>query len=400
MIAGHAVIVLVDAGFQYGALGVARSLGRLGVPVHAFGATRGGSAMHSRYFSALHAFPGAPTAWGTAALTELIGLGRRLGDAILIPTSDATVGFVEQHAEELAGVLLFPRQPPGLAETLSNKQQMYELALTHSVPTPRSLFPATHEEGRAALDAVEYPVVVKPIDNAIAPDGVRASIARQREDALRLVDKLVGNVVLQEYIPGGSETVWMFNGYFDGDSRCVFGLTGRKLRQYPPYGGVTTLGRCEPNHVVETQAVDLMEAVGYRGILDCGFRFDERDGCYKLLDINPRIGATFRLFVDSGGLDVARAFYLDLTGQPVTRRPPINGRRWQVEDIDLSASLRYMRDGVVGPAAWLRSMVGVNERAWFARDDLRPSFHLAVVRARRFVERLARRLRALRQGES
>ena len=33
--------------------------------------------------------------------------------------------------------------------------------------------------------------------------------------------------------------------------------------------------------------------------------------------MNPRIGCTFRLFAATNGMDVARALYLDLTGQPV-----------------------------------------------------------------------------------
>jgi len=45
--------------------------------------------------------------------------------------------------------------------------------------------------------------------------------------------------------------------------------------------------------VVEAQTKQLMQAVAYRGPLDVGYRFDARDGKYKLLDVNPRIGSTF-----------------------------------------------------------------------------------------------------------
>ncbi len=58
-------------------------------------------------------------------------------------------------------------------------------------------------------------------------------------------------------------------------------------------------------------------ALGFRGIVDLDLRFDPRDAQYKLLDFNPRLGAQFRLFTTGTGVDVARAAYLDLTGQPV-----------------------------------------------------------------------------------
>jgi D-aspartate ligase len=60
--------------------------------------------------------------------------------------------------------------------------------------------------------------------------------------------------------------------------------------------------------------------VRYQGIIDVDFRFGERDGRFKLLDVNPWIGSSsFRLFVADNGLDAPRALYLDLTSQAVPR---------------------------------------------------------------------------------
>ena len=107
--------------------------------------------------------------------------------------------------------------------------------------------------------------------------------------------------MIQEYILGGPEMVWMSNGYFDGSSSCLFGMTGKKLRQYPAFTGATSLGICVHNEMVAWQTRRLMSAIGYRGFLDIGYKFDARTGEHKHLDANPRIGATFRLFVDSEG---------------------------------------------------------------------------------------------------
>jgi ubiquinone/menaquinone biosynthesis C-methylase UbiE len=115
-----------------------------------------------------------------------------------------------------------------------------------------------------------------------------------------------------------------------------------------------------------------MKELGYRGILDIGYRFDARDGLYKVLDANPRIGATFRLFTASNGLDVARALYLDLTGQPVPKGEQVEGRKWMVEGGDLDSALQYRRDGKLTIRAWAASLRGVQETSYFARDDLGP----------------------------
>ena len=106
-----------------------------------------------------------------------------------------------------------------------------------------------------------------------------------------------GNTMLQEYIPGGPDTSGCSTAT-STRSDCLFGFTGRKLRQSPPYTGMTSLGVCLPNPDVAQTTTRFTKEIGYRGVLDIGYRYDARDGRYKLLDVNPRLGATFRLFVD------------------------------------------------------------------------------------------------------
>src|SRR5712692_10437178 len=71
-------------------------------------------------------------------------------------------------------------------------------------------------------------------------------------------------------------------------------------------------------------------------------------------------------------MDVARALYLDLTGQPVIPGEAREGRKWVVENFDLISSPRYLRDSKLSVREWIRSYQGVEEGFWFARDDLAP----------------------------
>jgi predicted ATP-grasp superfamily ATP-dependent carboligase len=181
-------------------------------------------------------------------------------------------------------------------------------------------------------------------------------------------DPEVPNLIIQEFIPGED---WMFDGYFDAGSQCLFGITGRKIRRFPVNTGVTSLGICLANETVFQTTTSFMRAIGYHGILDIGYRRDLRDGSYKVLDVNPRIGCTFRLFA-AGGLDVARALYLDITGQPVPPAAAAEGRKWLVEDFDLFSGLRSWREGTLSLKEWIRSFAGVQETACFAFDDPLP----------------------------
>jgi predicted ATP-grasp superfamily ATP-dependent carboligase len=178
----------------------------------------------------------------------------------------------------------------------------------------------------------------------------------------------------------------------------LFGATGRKLRQFPPHRGSTSLGICARNDVVETQTKQLMQVVGYRGPLDVGYRFDARDGRYKLLDLNPRIGSTFRLFAAENGLDVARTLYLDVTGQTIPSAQVSEGRKWVVETNDLVSSWTQFRKRQLTPVGWLRSLRDVQEGAWLASDDLAPVAALPLQWFRkRFGERIGPLPRVLPQ---
>ena len=115
-----------------------------------------------------------------------------------------------------------------------------------------------------------------------------------------------------------------------------------------------------------------MKGIGYRGPLDIGYRYDARDGKYKVNDINPRIGAMFRVFVGENGMDVVRALYQDMTSQPITPAKAPEGRKWIVEDVDLLSSFRYWRDGKFTVKEWMNSFRGIKEMTFLAADDLLP----------------------------
>ena len=166
--------------------------------------------------------------------------------------------------------------------------------------------------------------------------------------------------------------------------------------------GPTSLGICLPNEAVEQATRSLMKALGYRGILDIGYRWDARDRLYKVLDINPRIGCSFHLFTAENGLDVARALYLDMTGQPVPESRVREGRKWIVEFQDFSSCRQYRRQGQLTLRQWLRSFGGVEETAFFALDDLRPFWKVAaehlLLQARRLFPRRSRPMRVAPSG--
>jgi D-aspartate ligase len=373
-----ALPVLVAPVNHYSSLGVIRSLGRLGVKVYGAHPSRRPIPSFSNYCRKVFAldleeYSPEKSVEGFLDIARSIG-----GKPLLIATNDETAIFVAQNALRLQEGFLFPFNPVNVVWSLYNKKEMYFLAKRLSIPTAETIFPESRRDVVDFCRTARFPLMLKASDNIRVEmrTGKRMAIVRSKDELLACYDAMEDpsnpSLMIQEYVPGKDDSVWMFNGYFDQYSECLFGLTGKKIHQTPVYTGMTALGMCLPNPAVESAAKALVKAVGYRGILDIGYRYDERDGLYKLLDANPRLGATFRLFVDADGMDVARAEYLHFTGQPVPVSSICIGRKWIVEDADPISCIRYYRDGVLTLQEWLASYGGIQEFAWFAADDVMP----------------------------
>jgi D-aspartate ligase len=358
-------------------LGILRTLGRLGVDVYALHGDPSAAVAASRYCKGVFAWD-LDHAPPETTVDFLLDRARWLGGKpVLFATEDQAALLVDDFRDVLAERFVLPQQPLGLPRRLYSKQELFHLCRELGIATPEALFPQSRDEFAELVESVDLPVVVKPIDPwELRRRGGTMTIAETRDEALEAYDRDETperpNLMLQEYVPGGIETIWMVNAYFDAEGEAHALACGRKLRQRPAYTGMTSLGECVWNEDVVELTKDFMRRIGYRGVLDMGYRYDARDGLYKVLDVNPRVGATFRLFAAPDGMDVVRAAYLDLTGQRVPPAVAREGRRWIVEPFDVVSSLQYMRDGRLTPAAWARSLRGVEETAWFASDDPAP----------------------------
>jgi predicted ATP-grasp superfamily ATP-dependent carboligase len=277
----------------------------------------------------------------------------------------------------LSPAYVFPRAPAPVIERLADKWGMAQLAAEVGIPTPRTTLPSTHDDARAFASEVGFPLVLKPSD-AFARYVPAKQIIDSEPELVAELDRQAPNgpfnFVLQEYIPGGAESVWMCNAYFGVDGACRAVFTGQKLRQMSSTG-VASLAVCRENETVARQTRTFMEGVGYRGCVGIGYRYDARDGRYKVLDVNARVSGVFRLFAGTNEMDVVRVCYLDFTGQPAPITRLQAGRKWMLEE-DVLVALRAVRNGTLSPRDWLRSVRGVRESQWFARDDPMPFVEL------------------------
>jgi predicted ATP-grasp superfamily ATP-dependent carboligase len=380
-----AVVLKFDPNvMHHGGLGVIRSLGRIGVPVYGVHEGPWAPVASSRYLHGRFFWQPSPDDVDRvrAGLTRL---AERIGQrAVLIPTDDAGAIFLAEHGDDLRQWFLFPKPPSELPRQLAGKYSLYQLCVQLGIPCPQATVPASLDAAREFAAGTGFPLIAKlttPWQHGSGKIRSTSIVADDEELAAiqRACDQAGTGLMLQEFIPGGRGHDWFVHGYCDASASCRPAFTGVKERSYPAHAGLTSLGRSTPNPRLRDEVTGLLARLSYSGILDLDIRWDARDGQYKLLDFNPRLGAQFRLFRDTAGVDVAIAQYLDLTGGVIPDAEQLSGRGFLVENYDPLGALGYWRSGELGLRSWLSSLRTVDETAWFARDDLRP-FGLMCVR--------------------
>ncbi|MDQ3762043.1 MAG: carboxylate--amine ligase [Actinomycetota bacterium] len=376
-----AVVFKLDCNvMHHGGLGAIRSLGRLGVPVYGVHEDPLAPAASSRYLHGRWIWrPPADDAQRVRA--GLVRLAERIGrPAVLIPTDDAGAIFLAEHGTELRRYYLFPNPPSDLPRRLAGKYSLYQLCRKLDVPSVTAALPGSLVDAQGFADQVGFPLVAKLASpwRSSSVQGLRSTSVVHTRDELAYIWRTCADhdgaaLMLQEYIGGSQNQAqdYFFHGYCDAYSRCRPAFVGIKERSYPAHAGLTSLGRWVDNPQLHRQATELVTRLKFRGIVDLDYRWDPRDGQYKLLDFNPRLGAQFRLFSDTAGVDVVVAAHLDLTGRSVPQGSPQLGRSFLVENYDPIAALAYRRCGL-DFQSWVASLRRADELAWFARDDLAP----------------------------
>lgn len=388
------ILIVGLGGLQthYGALGILRSAGRSGICVHHAHCGTQSPLDVSRYSAGHLAMP------ASASDASIVGMLRKYliehGSMLAIAVDDRSAIFLDEHHDELGDVCVLPPMNQGLAQRTVDKWTLMQMCAQHKIAYPHSFYACSEAEAVNCADLLGFPVVVKRVGVAeMGGAGARSvQLVRDRSRLVTAFQALCGSadgILIQEYIPAHPRVNWMVNAYYDADARCAVAFTGRKIRQAPMDAGVAAYAVCEPNVRLEAESRRLLESIGYQGIVDLDYRWDRRDDQFKLLDVNPRIGASFRLFVTDGGVDVVRALHADVServgawsvGEPELRtgngvQAPW-GRRWMVEPQEVLTAAAQIRRGELKCRAWVRALRGVDETAWWASDDPQPCFALA-----------------------
>jgi predicted ATP-grasp superfamily ATP-dependent carboligase len=393
----------VILGGAHGSLEIARSLGRRGIPVWLITADNPLPGL-SRYVERSLSWPG-PRSDG--AVRFLIELAHRHGldDWVLFAGSDEDLKFIAQNHAALGAAFTLTTPSWNTVRGACDKRHMNARAATLGIAQPRSHYPQ-HRDELSDLD-IPFPVILKPTVRETRNRFVDAKAWRadDRRSLLALYDQaksLVGadSLMIQEMIPGDGAAQFSYAGVWH-DGKAIGSLVARRRRQYPiDFGFTSTLVETVERPEIEALAVKFLASLDFSGLVEIEFKFDARDGAYKILDVNARAWTWLGLGA-AAGVDFPALQWRLANGETVTPVAARSGVRWRYLTRDLAAALAEMMAGRLSAFRYLRSLGRSSASAVFAWDDPWPGLADLPLSAIRVVtRRLSRRYRDRAAGKA
>jgi D-aspartate ligase len=317
-----------------------------------------------------------------------------LPHAVLIPCSDDWTKAVADLPETLRERFPASISSPTVIQTMTDKWRFAEMLQRLDVPRPKTLLMRSLEEMEALPESSFENMFLKPLNSQEFSfrNGLKAFQPSDKKHALGFMAQTLRNgtpefpILLQEYIPGPSSSYYLVDGFVDRHGWLDGLFARRQLRMYPTLFGNSTLSETIPLDQMQGPIQTLKRmwsALGFRGIFDAEFKYDERDGQYKIVEVNARPW-WFVEFATRCGVDLCGMAYRDALGLPVESSHGYEiGRRCVYLLRDL-ATYRATDPSLGGLLRWARSVKGADEII-YQWDDPRPGISSTLASIKKYL---------------
>jgi D-aspartate ligase len=289
-------------------LTVIRSLQRQGIKVSAYDCDSGSAGLFMRGLEHRHVWP-CPDRDESQFVDSLLRVGDTRHPPVLIDLEAMALEAISRHQSAVHKRFRLILPPHDVLDIAQDKAKTAQFFSEHNLGVPITATVSTEQ------DIVRwqggYPAVLKP---RRGKGGRGQRVVRSVQEALaswRILGPRPGEYLIQEWISGPVENLFTV-GLLCAPGGAVRGLfSGQRL-------GVLQTSKIPegPSSIVRSVRLpDLLEVAcrfarlaGWSGFAELEFKKDERDGAYKILEINPRMWAWIRLPI-ACGVDFPYLYY-------------------------------------------------------------------------------------------
>jgi len=207
---------------------------------------------------------------------------------VILPVDQPAIRSLSKHRDHIpASVHTSPLPPLESFDTAANKWTLADHLDRHQIPTPRTLLFRQNDAFATELSSMSFPVLTKPLD------GKGGRGIQYWENISDLTDYLEkfgkpNQLIVQKFI----------RGHFAGcNVLCQNGNILAHTAQkglLPPrnrFGHPEDIQMVIDNKILEL-VKPLMASLNWSGVANIDISYDEEEGQYKILEINPRFWGT------------------------------------------------------------------------------------------------------------
>ncbi len=267
-----------------------------------------------------------------------------LQGCVIFAVTDEYVEAISDNHQTLSLIFKLTSPPPEITKYALDKRLTHEKADELGIAKPWTLSARSFAE--IETSNLPYPVILKPAINHhffpltnIKVLSVASSAELQQRYAQMSQYIPPDEIMIQENIPGNGANQFSFCGVCK-DGYAYAALVARRRRQFPvEFGNASSFVETTPQPVVEDAGRRFLQDINFNGMAEIEFKFDARDGKYKILDFNPRPWG-WHTIGKAAGMDFAYLLWQQESGAAVAQ---INGHpqaAWIREITDFVAILK------------------------------------------------------------
>jgi len=296
---------------------------------------------------------------------------------MLIGCGDSYVKLASENIGKYPPNVIAPYIPADLINTLIHKERFYELCDKYGIDHPDT-FVYKKEMGTDFKLPFDAPYICKPSNGVMywecpfeGQDKVFKAKTRERlEEILKAVYDAgyTDTMIIQDFIPGDDSYMRVLTNYSDRFGKVKMTALGHTiLEEHTPHGignHAVIINEYEPE--LCNRLKDLLEKLNYVGFSNFDIKYDQRDGKYKVFEINVRQGRS-NYYVTGGGANVAKLLVEDRVLEKDLPFTILEDERlWRV--IPKAVALKYANPAYKEKIKKLESEGKVTNSLWYKPD--------------------------------
>jgi predicted ATP-grasp superfamily ATP-dependent carboligase len=366
-----------------GEIGLVHSLSQANIPVYVGSEESQNPVFYSRFAKRKVHFS---TYRSEKFIDELCEFGKTLDrKAVIFSDDDDALHTISKYRDRLSKYFLFSFPPAELVDSVLDKQKFSKLSQTYALPAPASYKVSSARELEQRAGKCTFPCIIKPVYRS---DWYRADFKAitglEYKKAYRCMDErelfsMYGKVslidpriVLQEYIEGDDSQHYSVNMYVAKDGTIRGYYIAKKFRVYPIGAGMGSYIVTLKDDEVLEKAVEVVEALDLRGLLNIQFKKDCRTGEPKLIEIHFRNSLWGNIGV-AAGVNLYELYYMGLTGNELPIRKDYQSNVKYIDlNRDIAGFFQYREAGKLSFSEWIKTYRGNIVIADFKASDPLP----------------------------